>query len=365
MLPLPLRKRPGRGRLWRPARRPMSNRPRRSTPLSRRKRRHRPTSNPTRNRPTANRWHPPMSCRSLAMRPRQSPIARVRCRRSIRYPRLDSPDGTIHGDSFHGSSPMNIKQAVNAAGGGAGATNGMSANPSSGAGVDPAWKNIAAGPAHLAPISIDAGAASVATAGAARTSTRPLRPRKSIKTACRTTGRNCFASAVARPKRKPRCKKRSNGWRRPRAERPIRRRKIRCRPRNFRAGAESRRRRNSVGYRYYCLKLLAMLGSGNTHLHGQYARNVQHGLEWLLAMQGPDGNFGGQATTFSFMYCHGMATFAMSEDYAMTHDRRLEQPLRRAIAYTIAAQHPTTGGWRFGRTRWATPANSVGSLDGD
>jgi hypothetical protein len=47
------------------------------------------------------------------------------------------------------------------------------------------------------------------------------------------------------------------------------------------------------------------------------------------------------------MYCHGMATFAMSEAYAMTHDRRLEEPLRRAIAYTIAAQHPTTGGWRY------------------
>jgi len=42
-----------------------------------------------------------------------------------------------------------------------------------------------------------------------------------------------------------------------------------------------------------------------------------------------------------------MATFALSEAYAMTHDHRLEQPLRRAIAYTIAAQHPTTGGWRY------------------
>ena len=90
-----------------------------------------------------------------------------------------------------------------------------------------------------------------------------------------------------------------------------------------------------------------MLGSGNTHLKGPYARNVQHGLEYLLAVQAADGNLGGQAEAFSFMYCHGMATFAMSEDYAMTHDRRLEEPLRRAIAFTIASQHPTTGGWRY------------------
>ncbi len=95
------------------------------------------------------------------------------------------------------------------------------------------------------------------------------------------------------------------------------------------------------------LALLALLGSGNTHRDGPYARNVQRGLEYLLSVQGRDGNLGGQAEMFAFMYSHGMATFAMSEDYAMTHDQRLEQPLRAAIGYTIAAQHPTTGGWRY------------------
>ena len=95
------------------------------------------------------------------------------------------------------------------------------------------------------------------------------------------------------------------------------------------------------------LSILALQGSGSTHREGPYARNVQHGLEYLLNSQGADGNLGGHADLYAFMYSHGMATFALSEAYAMTHDRRLEQPLRAAIGYTLAAQHPTTGGWRY------------------
>ncbi len=95
------------------------------------------------------------------------------------------------------------------------------------------------------------------------------------------------------------------------------------------------------------LALLALMASGNTHRDGPYADNVRRGLNYLLSIQGADGNLGGSAELFAFMYCHGMATFAMSEAYAMTHDRRLEAPLRSAIGYTLAAQHPTTGGWRY------------------
>ena len=95
------------------------------------------------------------------------------------------------------------------------------------------------------------------------------------------------------------------------------------------------------------LALLALLGSGNTHRDGPYADNVRRGLNFLLSVQGSDGNLGGQAAMSAFMYSHGIASFAVSEDYAMTHDKRLETPLRAAIGYTIARQHPTTGGWRY------------------
>lgn len=95
------------------------------------------------------------------------------------------------------------------------------------------------------------------------------------------------------------------------------------------------------------LSLLALLASGHTQLEGEYQPNVRRGLDYLVKIQGADGNLGGRATTFSFMYCHAMATFAMSEAYAMTKDERLAKPVRRAIAYTLAAQDTTSGGWRY------------------
>jgi hypothetical protein len=95
------------------------------------------------------------------------------------------------------------------------------------------------------------------------------------------------------------------------------------------------------------LALLAFLGSGHTHLEGPYRSDVGRGLEFLMQTQTPDGNLSGQAAAFEFMYCHAMATCAMSEAYGMTRDQRLQEPVRRAIGYTIAAQDPKGGGWRY------------------
>lgn len=95
------------------------------------------------------------------------------------------------------------------------------------------------------------------------------------------------------------------------------------------------------------LALLAFLGAGNTHLEGEYAKTVQRGLEYLLSIQAHDGNLAGRAETYAFMYSHGMAALALSEAYAMTRDSRLEPALRAAIHYTLSAQLPVTGGWRY------------------
>ena len=95
------------------------------------------------------------------------------------------------------------------------------------------------------------------------------------------------------------------------------------------------------------LAMLAYLGAGHTHYEGPYRTNVQHGLEYLLRNQADDGNLAGDASLYARMYCHGMATIAISEAYAMTGDVRLLPFVRRAVNYTIAAQHPTGGGWRY------------------
>lgn len=94
------------------------------------------------------------------------------------------------------------------------------------------------------------------------------------------------------------------------------------------------------------LALLAFLGAGHTHLAGEHRVTVQHGLEWLLAVQGRDGNLAHQAEFFAAMYCHGMATLALSEAYALSGDERLLPGLKRALQYTINSQH-AGGGWRY------------------
>jgi hypothetical protein len=95
------------------------------------------------------------------------------------------------------------------------------------------------------------------------------------------------------------------------------------------------------------LALLAFLAGGHTHEEGPYKENVRRGLEYLLRTQARDGNLGGEASTYEFMYCHAMAACALSEAYGMTRDKQLRESLVRAIGYTVAAQDRRGGGWRY------------------
>jgi hypothetical protein len=94
------------------------------------------------------------------------------------------------------------------------------------------------------------------------------------------------------------------------------------------------------------LALLTFLGSGETHLAGKHRENVQHGLEFLLGSQARDGNLAGNAELFAAMYCHGIASLALGEAYALSGDDRLLPGLQRALQFTISAQH-AAGGWRY------------------
>lgn len=95
------------------------------------------------------------------------------------------------------------------------------------------------------------------------------------------------------------------------------------------------------------LAILAFAASGNTHLEGTHRIAVRRGVEFLLSAQGAEGSFGGTAQLYEFMYCHGMATLALSELAGMTGDEKLRRPLSAAVAYTLAAQDPSGGGWRY------------------
>ena len=54
------------------------------------------------------------------------------------------------------------------------------------------------------------------------------------------------------------------------------------------------------------------------------------------------------------MYCHGMATLALSEAYALTGDDRLLPGLKKALRYTINAQHSPAAAGAISPTTPAT-----------
>ena len=95
------------------------------------------------------------------------------------------------------------------------------------------------------------------------------------------------------------------------------------------------------------LAVLAFLAKGHTHLDGEHRVTVQKALEYLVNHQAQDGSLSGQSGLYARMYCHAMALLAISEAYAMTKDERIRPFLDRALAYTVTAQHPRMGGWRY------------------
>lgn len=95
------------------------------------------------------------------------------------------------------------------------------------------------------------------------------------------------------------------------------------------------------------LALLAFLGAGHTHQQGEYQETVQRGLTYLVSVQAADGNLAGEARLYARMYCHAIAALALSEALAMSGDPQLRDAVVRAVEYSIAAQHPVTGGWRY------------------
>ncbi len=102
------------------------------------------------------------------------------------------------------------------------------------------------------------------------------------------------------------------------------------------------------------LALLAFLSAGHTHLEGKHREVVAKGIGYLMQSQMPSGDLSGPkqighdaSVTNARMYCHGIATLALAEAYAMTHDERLQDSLVRAAQFTLNAQDVRGGGWRY------------------
>ena len=94
------------------------------------------------------------------------------------------------------------------------------------------------------------------------------------------------------------------------------------------------------------LALLPFLAAGNTHVDGEYSKEVAAGLKWLLDQQKPDGGLLGPGDRQK-MYSHGIAAIALCEAFGMTQAAEFREPAQRALKYIVDAQHKKTGGWRY------------------
>lgn len=93
------------------------------------------------------------------------------------------------------------------------------------------------------------------------------------------------------------------------------------------------------------LALQCFLGSGNTHLKGQYKKNVRAGLLYLTENMSKEN---GEMIDGGKMYSHGLATIALCEAYGMTTDKAtIGRAALAACDFISYAQDPVGGGWRY------------------
>jgi len=96
------------------------------------------------------------------------------------------------------------------------------------------------------------------------------------------------------------------------------------------------------------LCVLAFLGAGHTQRSNtEHSAVVARALDWLVQQQLASGHFGA-----SDAYSHGIATYALAEAFALTHDEQLRAPIERAVAHVLANQRTTggarnRGGWTY------------------
>lgn len=90
--------------------------------------------------------------------------------------------------------------------------------------------------------------------------------------------------------------------------------------------------------------LLAFMSNGHIPNQGDYGKNVDRGIKHLLSCARDDGYIVGSKG--GNMYCHGMATLALTQAYGMTGDEDVKKVTKKAIDLIIKTQN-NEGGWRY------------------
>ncbi|MBX9677851.1 MAG: terpene cyclase/mutase family protein [Gemmataceae bacterium] len=90
--------------------------------------------------------------------------------------------------------------------------------------------------------------------------------------------------------------------------------------------------------------LMAFMSQGHLPNQGLYGPEVAKGSRFLMAAQRDDGYIIGARG--GNMYCHGMATLALSELWGQTGSDDLKPVVKKAIDLIVKCQHDN-GGWRY------------------
>jgi hypothetical protein len=91
------------------------------------------------------------------------------------------------------------------------------------------------------------------------------------------------------------------------------------------------------------MAVLAYMGWGAKHSEpGPYQKPLAKAVDWLLRHE-RNGDLRGRGD----MYDHGIAAIAMAEAYSLTKDPLLKPAVIRIVDFTVKAQNPKTGGWRY------------------
>jgi prenyltransferase beta subunit len=90
--------------------------------------------------------------------------------------------------------------------------------------------------------------------------------------------------------------------------------------------------------------VLAFMANGHLPNQGLYAPEVAKGVRHLLACAREDGYLVGPRG--GNMYCHGMATLALTQVFGMTGDEEVKKVLKKATDLIVKTQNHE-GGWRY------------------
>ena len=91
--------------------------------------------------------------------------------------------------------------------------------------------------------------------------------------------------------------------------------------------------------------LMCFQAAGQLPGEGEFGKNVQQGVQFLIDSTAPDGLIGNR-NNGQYMYNHGIAAIAMGEIYGQTKTPALRAKLDRVIKVILSSQN-NEGGWRY------------------